>query len=125
MTDTNETIAALAAQLAAMQAQGVSQSPQPASGWNQPAPVSAPSAVIGVSVPISLQTPIGKIRVYLAFGAEHAASPQALNSLIEKLSAQGLPLDAWQPQNGGNQSGGWGGNNGGFNGGNNGYRRRY
>lgn len=118
-TQTPDTLAALAALL--QQAQGATQAPT-VGGWNQPKPHGQAANVLGVSVPVALQTPIGKVRVYLAFGAEHAASPAALTTLLEQLANAGLPLDAWQPSNQTGSGSGWGSGNGGGYGG---YKRRY
>lgn len=107
----NATLAALQALLAQQQAQGA---PAPG-GWNQPAP-RAQAECMGVSVPISLETPAGKIRLYLAFPGSCAASPDALMALVQQLQAAGLPLDAWQPRDSGG-GGSWGGNSGGNGGG--------
>jgi len=125
MTDTNittqspDTLAALAALL--QQAQGVTAKPA-ITGWNQPQANNVAPQVLGVSVPLALQTPIGKVRVYLSVGPEHAASPAALTSLLEQLSNAGLPLDAWQPSNQQGNGSSWNNGNGG---GYNGYKRRY
>lgn len=76
-------------------------------GWQQPQqPMIQPQAV---NIPLSLNTPGGKIRVYLQFPGEVATSPQALLNLLQMLQTQGLPLDVWQ-----GNSGGWSGNNNGF-----------
>jgi len=118
-TPTPDTLQALAALL--QQVQGVTAQPV-VTGWNQPSQQSGPANVLGVSVPVALQTQAGKVRVYLAFGPEHAASPTALHALLEQLSNAGLPLDAWQPNNQQGNGSSWGGQNGG---GYNGYKRRY
>jgi hypothetical protein len=77
------------------------------SAWSKPATPSAPAEILGVSIPINVDTPVGKVRVYLNFPGSAAASPAALLGLIEQLAAAGLPLDAWQPKDNG---GSWGGN---------------
>jgi hypothetical protein len=100
---TNDTAAQLAALLTQMQASGATATATP-SAWSKPAAPSAPAEILGVSVPISVDTPVGKIRVYLNFPGSAAASPTALLGLIEQLAAAGLPLDAWQPK----ESSGWG-----------------
>ena len=99
------------AALAALLAQSQQSSAPVAGGWNQPKPTASVAMPLGVSVPISLDTPAGKVRVYLQFGGENATSPQALMGLLESLAASGLPLDAWQQKQGGNS---WGGNSGGY-----------
>jgi hypothetical protein len=125
MTDqTNDTAAQLAALLAQMQTSGATATAAP-SAWSKPAAPTAPAEILGVSVPISLDTPVGKIRVYLNFPGTAAASPTALLGLIEQLAAAGLPLDAWQPKESG--SGGWGnrdGNGSGWNSNRGGYGNR-
>ena len=90
----------LAQQLAALLAvnplpAGFSAQPAAAFGWQRPQPV-AMSAPMGVAVPVSLDTPAGKIRVYLHFDGSAASSPQALNALPDGLAAQGVPLDCWR-----------------------------
>jgi hypothetical protein len=112
---TNDTAAQLAALLAQMQASGATATAAP-SAWSKPAtPSSAPAEILGVSVPISIETPVGKVRVYLNFPGTAASSPTALLGLIEQLSAAGLPLDAWKPRE--ESSGGsWGGSRSGGNG---------
>lgn len=90
----------LAAQLAALLAanptpMAASAYGVPAAGWQRPQPLAA-SAPVGVAVPVSLDTPTGKIRVYLHFDGSAASSPQALNALLDGLAAQGVPLDCWR-----------------------------
>lgn len=116
----NEQLNALQQQLAALQQQQAQPAPQ-ATGWNAPA-ASGPAALIqGVSVPISVETPAGKIRCQLWLPAELGQNPQMLMNALQQLQAAGYPLDIWQgKQDAGN---GWNnGNNGGWNsGGNRGY----
>jgi hypothetical protein len=106
MTEQTDTLAALQALLAQQQA---STSP---GAWSKPA--TGQTEVEGVSVPISLETPAGKIRLYLNFPGSCATSPSALMALIEQLHAAGMPLDIWQKQE---SSGGWNGNRNGNGGG--------
>lgn len=96
-TETDNNLAAqLAALLAANPAPlGASATPATGFGWQRPQPLAA-SAPVGVAVPVSLETPSGKIRVYLHFDGSAASSPQALNALLEGLAAQGVPLDCWR-----------------------------
>lgn len=111
------TLAALQAQLAALQAQRPAA--PAASPWAAPAPAAVP--IVGVSLPVKLQTPAGSVRVQLHLPAECAASPAALMAAVESLVASGVPVDAWQPNNSGGSS--WGGNRGGsFNRGGGGWR---
>jgi len=117
MTDqtSNDTAAQLAALLTQMQGQGgASAAP---SAWGKPAMQPSPAECLGVAVPISLDTPAGKIRVYLNFPGSCAASPDALMALIQQLAAAGLPLDAWQPRENSSGGGSWGGSQGGNGGG--------
>lgn len=104
-----DTLAALAAQLQALQQQAQPQAAQPAAGgWAQPQQPQAGAlpSIHGVAVPLSIETPMGKVRVYLSLGPEAAQSPQALMTALESIAAAGLPLDAWQPRE---SRGGWGG----------------
>ena len=81
------------------------------SAWTQPQPTTVLNFQ-GVGIPVSIQTPAGKVRCTFWLGAEHAATPAALMGAIETMVNLGLPVDAWQQQNqqGGNS---WNGNNGG------------
>jgi hypothetical protein len=94
-----------------------------ASVWARPAATAAPADIQGIAVPISIDTPVGKVRCYLSFPASAASSPMAIMSLLESLANMGYPLDAWEPRNnsGWNRGGnsGWSGNRGG----NGGWRR--
>ena len=112
MENNTDQTAQLAALLAQMQASGASVSPAPG-GWAKPMPIAAnPSGELqGVSIPISIRTPMGKIRVYLNFPGNMASSQDALMSLLETLAANNYPLDAWVPKPQGGYGGG--GNRGG------------
>lgn len=80
---------------------------------------------IGVSIPINVQTPIGKVKVHLALPPEVAANPAALMDAIKRMVDMGLPVDAYVPkENFGGGGGGrpWGGGGGGYGGGNGGGR---
>lgn len=111
MTDQADLQAQLLATLQAQQAQLASMHPQPqtpaASPWAS-APISATPSITGVAVPVKIQTPAGSIRVYFSLPAECAASPEALMSALEALSAAGLPLDTWSGRESGSGSS-WGG----------------
>lgn len=107
-------------QLAALLAQVQQNQGQPQqSAWTRPQPQ---TAIAGVSVPISVETPKGKIRCYLSLPAECGANPDALMAALAELDAAGYPLDIWnRDQGGGNwnrgggsNGGGWGGNRGGW-----------
>jgi hypothetical protein len=98
------------------------QQPIAGSGWSQPK-AAAIAEISGVSIPISLETPAGKLRVYLSFPAACAGSPEAIMMLVQQLSQAGYPLDTWKPtqKTWGNGGGGGGWGNGGNN--NNGWRK--
>lgn len=83
-------------------------------GWNQPQPTAGALNIQGVGVPVSVQTPAGKVRCTFWLGAEHAQTPQALMQALETMANSGIPIDAWQEKNSGN----WGNSN------NNGYKKR-
>lgn len=100
-TDTSAQLAALLARL-----QNGSAPFTPGSAWNKPVQTATPE-IMGVSVPIALETPLGKVRVGLILSPGCASSPEALMQTVEKLHAAGYPLDAWQPRDSGNA---WGGN---------------
>jgi hypothetical protein len=123
-------VADLQSQLAALQAQmaglGNAAAPTPAApapdlaqlaallqslgGRAAPAPVS----IVGVSVPIKLQTPHGSVRAYLSLPAECGATPNALLAAIDSLVAVGMPVDSWQPSQSQGNGNSWGGNRGGY-----------
>lgn len=103
MSTDQDQIAALQAQLAALQQQTAPQQNAALSGWSKPQPTGAVN-VQGVAVPVSVQTPIGKVRVYFWLGPE-AATPDGLTAALEQMSAAGIPVDAWE-----SKGSGWGGN---------------
>ena len=83
--------------------------------WQQqPANVGALN-IEGVGIPVSVQTPAGKVRCTFWLGKEHAQTPAALMQALETMANAGMPIDAWQQQGGGNS---WGGNQ------NNGFKSR-
>lgn len=110
MTDTTNE---LQNQLAALLAQVQQQPTPPQTSWNKSQPTHC-AAIAGVAIPISVETPRGKIRCYLSLPAECAASPDALLEVLATLDAQGYPLEIWE----GRQAGGWGGGADRSNGGN-------
>jgi hypothetical protein len=84
------------------QLQGLLGQVQASPTWN-----SAPkpeTEIAGVSIPLSLDTPKGKLRVYLSFPGATAANPEAFMSLVQQLDAIGMPLDFWS------SGSGWSGN---------------
>jgi hypothetical protein len=83
------------------QLQGLLGQVQAGSSWQQPKPQ---TEVAGVSIPLSLDTPKGKLRVYLSFPGTMAANPEALMSLVQQLDSAGMPLDFWS------SGSGWSGN---------------
>jgi hypothetical protein len=116
MTDITEQMAQLNDLLLRVQ-----QQPQPAqpatNGWSQPAPQSTALNIQGVGVPVSVQTPAGKVRCTFWLGAEHAATPAALMAALETMANAGIPIDAWQQKESG---GNWGNSNN-----NGGYKKRW
>jgi len=128
MSELNEQMAQLNELLAKVQQQAGTATPT-ANGWAQPAPQSNALNIQGVGVPVSVQTPAGKVRCTFYLGAEHAQTPAALMAALEQMTNAGIPIDAWQPKQesgsnswGGNKSSGGGYNNGGSN---NGYQKRW
>jgi hypothetical protein len=115
MTDITDQIAELNALLAKVQQQAGT--PPVTNGWTQPAPQSTALNIQGVGVPVSVQTPAGKVRCTFWLGAEHAQTPQALMAALEQMTNAGIPIDAWQAkEQGGNN---WGNSN------SNGYKKRW
>lgn len=102
--------------------QGQLKSAQPASGWTQPQ--AAPPTIVGLEVPIKVQTPVGEIRLGLQVQiTQETATPDGIMGVLQSLQAQGFPLDIWQPKqsgggwNSGNSGGGWNRGGGGYGGG--------
>lgn len=116
MTDINEQMTQLNELLLKVQQQA---QPAATNGWTQPTPQSTALNIQGVGIPVSIQTPAGKVRCTFWLGAEHAATPQALMGAIETMVNLGLPVDAWQQkQESGNN---WNGNSQN----NNSYKKRW
>lgn len=61
----------------------------------------------GVSIPVSVQTPIGKVRTQFILPAEYGANPMMLQQGIQALMMMGYDIDAWQGSSGGNNNGGF------------------
>ena len=118
MTDITEQMAQLNELLLKVQQQAGTPT-APTNGWSQPAPQSTALNIQGVGVPVSVQTPAGKVRCTFWLGAEHAATPTALMSALETMVNLGLPVDAWQQKEQGGNS--WNGNNSN----NSGYKKRW
>jgi len=75
-------------------------------GWAQPQPT--PSAMVqGVGVPVKIGRGRGNLKIILWLPAECASSPTALNAALDQLESAGVPLDIWEPKDGGGN--GWGG----------------
>lgn len=91
--------------------------PQQANPWAKAA-APAVATIQTVNVPISLETPRGKIRLYLSLPGEVAATPDSLLAALAGLDAAGYPLDIWEGRRG---SSGW--PNGSSSGFGNGFRR--
>ena len=64
----------------------------------------APGEVLGVAIPLKVNTPSGKVRVYLSLPPEVATSEDSLVDAIEGLLDAGFPVDVWR-DNG--DRGGW------------------
>jgi hypothetical protein len=116
MTDITDQLSQLTELLGKVTQQGApAQSTQ--SAWSQPQPSTSALNIQGVGVPVSIQTPAGKVRCTFFLGAEHAQTPAALMSAIETMVNLGLPVDAWQQKESGNN---WGNSNN-----NSGYKKRW
>lgn len=77
-------------------------------GWGKKkATSSSQNSIKSVSIPISLETSHGKLRVYLGFDGTVADTPETLMSLIESLDAKGLPLDFWAAKKDWKKKSGW------------------
>ena len=106
MTDISEQLNQLTELLGKVTQQGASQ--QTASAWQQPQPSTSALNIQGVGVPVSVQTPAGKVRCTFFLGAEHAATPAALMAALETMANAGIPIDAWQEKSSGSN---WGNSN--------------
>lgn len=70
----------------------------------------------GVSVPVSIQTPLGKVRTQFILPAEYGANPMILQQGIQALMMMGYDIDAWQGSSNNSSNtreGSWGNSNGG------------
>lgn len=76
------------------------------SGWAQPQTQTPAALVQGVGVPVKIGRGRGTIRITLWLPAECASSPTALNAALDQLESAGVPLDIWEPKDGGGN--GWG-----------------
>jgi hypothetical protein len=114
MTDISEQLNQLTELLGKVTQQGAPQ--QTTSAWQQPQPTAGALNIQGVGVPVSVQTPAGKVRCTFWLGAEHAQTPQALMAALEQMANAGIPIDAWQQKESGNN---WGNSNN-----NSGYKKR-
>ncbi len=104
----NETpISDVQAALSALLSQFQEKSGQPQaggwSGWSKP----QPPQPVGLAVPLSLETPSGRIRVYLQFAPEAASSPESVLSLLKALHETGYPLDLWEGKKGWDKGSNW------------------
>lgn len=112
MTDITDQLSQLTELLGKVTQQGAQQ--QTASAWQQPAPQSTALNIQGVGVPVSVQTPAGKVRCTFWLGAEHAQTPAALMQALEQMINAGIPIDAWQQKESGNNWGNSNNNGGGY-----------
>lgn len=99
---------ALKEQLAALMARQTAPAAPSGAGWAAPA-VSTLPGIIGVSVPVKIQTSTGSVKVQLHLPPEYA-DPARLLPAIEAMIQQGIPVDGWRPS--GNS--GWGSRKGGW-----------
>jgi len=113
-TDLTAQIAALTAMMQQAQAAQPVQSAQPMQsvgefgGWGRSqAPQVQAAQPNGILIPIGLETSIGNVTVHLEFGPEFA-NPEKLLALMETLIIKGVPLKAWQKQQGWGGKRGWG-----------------
>ena len=97
----NETLQILLDRIDALQKQGPQGTTGAVSTWGKTS--AQPSEPESVSVPISVQTQAGKVRLYLNFQGI-PFTPEAINALLDSLLNKGIPVDAWQDK------GAWGGN---------------
>ena len=87
ITITQETIDELMKRIDALQKQA-----QPSGSlWNKPQAQTEPESV---SVPVSIQTATGKVRLYLTF--KGITTPEQITALLNTLIDQGVPVDAWK-----------------------------
>jgi len=111
MTDISQlTTEQLQALLAATQ--GKQPSAPVLGGWSQPVAPPTGLNIQGVSIPVSVQSSKGKVRVQIILGAEVGQSPAVLQQAIEQMISMGVDVDAWQSQSSGG-GGNWGTRNGG------------
>jgi hypothetical protein len=115
-TSSQDMMAQLQTLLQQVQQPATGQAISALSGWQAAQPTAL--NVQGAAVPVALQTPIGKVRVYFWLGPEAAASPEALMAALEQLAAAGIPIDAWD-----SGKSGWSGKSSGWNGSN--HKRRW
>ena len=74
-------------------------------GWGKPKEPAHTGGILGVQVPVKVETPEGPIRVYLMLSPEAAESEASLLSALEGLYRAGANLDVYKPR----ESQGWGG----------------
>lgn len=109
MSDNNELLQSVMQQLADMKAAqtAATQAASPAAtDWQQqPQPQAGPQQILGVAIPLKIDTPNGSLKLFVSLPAEVMQSEQSLMAAIEGLVNAGLPVDFWQ-----SKSSGWGGN---------------
>jgi hypothetical protein len=78
-----------------------------ASGWARRRST-GPGEVLAVAVPVKVNTPSGKVRVYVSLPPETAASEDSLVDAIEALLDAWFPVDVWRDRDGrAGDRGGW------------------
>lgn len=78
------------------------------------APIQGADAVIGFSVPIKINSPLGSVKIMVNFSATQI-TPMSVQMAMQQLQALGMQIDAWQPQPKPSYGGAGGFNRGGFN----------
>lgn len=87
--------------IAAILPQQTTQQPPALSAWGKPQ-AQQQSEPESISIPVSITTQAGKVRLYLNFPG--ITTPEQIIALLDSLFAKGVPVDAWQDKKQ------WGGN---------------
>lgn len=116
-TDPTAMLAALQAQLAALQRAAPAAYPAPVGqgGFGfAPPPVAQPVQIMSVLVPITFPTQAGEVTLYISLPPECAQSADAMRNALAGIEAAGYRVKAWAPKEqsrfggGGNSFGGGG-----------------
>lgn len=110
-------IAAMQAQLQALQGQQQPQQQAAQIPGLQSAQMAPGGAAGTISIPVKLDTPMGKVRIYLNCAPGDVGQLQQLwmghQQMLQQAHQMGIPLDAWVPK----QKSNWNNNRGGVGGG--------